>query len=325
MDKEKRDLVKFKGDVNRQDHRRADAMPDSRVVLVKCDRALGPDGSIRPETLRAMTDEGLRRLTGRSDARDAYAVFFRRNDLVGIKVNCLGGPRLRSHPELAGVLAEGVLSTGVPPGNVIIWDRQCRELERCGFVLNYAGSGPRCFGTDARGIGYEQDLSVHGSVGSLLSRIITRETTATLSLPVLKDHGICGVTAALKNMLGAVHNPNKFHKNGCDPYIADVNMLHPIRSKSRLFVCDALQVQYNGGPGFKPAWLAVQGALLFAEDPVAIDTIGTRIIEDLRQAKGLPTLEAEARAPRYIETAADEDHGLGTRDPKGIELVEAAV
>ena len=130
------------------------------------------------------------------------------------------------------------ISTGVPPGNVIIWDRQCRELERCGFSLNYAKDGLRCFGTDARGVGYEDDLSVHGSVGSLLSRIITRETTATLSIPVLKDHGICGITAALKNMLGAVHNPNKFHDNGCNPFIADVNMLTPIRRSSRLFVCD---------------------------------------------------------------------------------------
>ncbi|MFC1889075.1 DUF362 domain-containing protein [Thermodesulfobacteriota bacterium] len=300
-------------------------MSDSRVVLIKSDHALGPDGSVRPGVLRAMTAEGLRRLSGRDDARDAYAAYFRRDDHVGIKVNCLGGPRLRSHPELAHVLAEGIISTGVPPGNVIIWDRQCRELERCGFALNYAKDGLRCFGTDAKGVGYEDNLSVHGSVGSLLSRIITRETTATLNIPVLKDHSLCGVTAALKNMLGAVHNPNKFHKNGCDPYIADVNMLPPIRRSSRLFVCDALQVQYNGGPGYKPGWLTTQGALLFAEDPVAIDTIGTRIIEDLRKTNGLPTLEAEERAPRYIETAADKDHGLGTNDPARIELVEVAV
>jgi hypothetical protein len=36
----------------------------------------------------------------------------------------------------------------------------------------------------------------------------------------------------------------------------------------------------------------------------------------------LKTLEAEKRVPRYIATAADTQHRLGTNDPQRIALVE---
>jgi len=53
------------------------------------------------------------------------------------------------------------------------------------------------------------DLAIYGSVGSLLSTTLTRTCDAVVNLPVLKDHGIVGVTMALKNLFGAIHNPNK--------------------------------------------------------------------------------------------------------------------
>ena len=53
-------------------------------------------------------------------------------------------------------------------------------------------------------------------------------------MPLLKDHDGAGVSIALKNMYGVIHNPNKYHPNGCNPYVADVNMLPDIRTKMRL-------------------------------------------------------------------------------------------
>ena len=71
---------------------------------------------------------------------------------------------------------------------------------------------------------------------------------------VLKDHDGAGVTIALKNMYGVIHNPNKYHPNGCNPYIADLNMLPEIRSRMRLTICDATTACYEGGPGYKPEY-----------------------------------------------------------------------
>ena len=58
------------------------------------------------------------------------------------------------------------------------------------------------------------------------------------------------------------------------------------------------------------------------EDRVALDTIAWEMIERKRTEVGLPTLEAAGRPPRYIATAADAAHSLGTNDPQRINRVE---
>ena len=127
---------------------------------------------------------------------------------------------------------------------------------------------------------------------------------------------------ALKNMFGVIHNPNKFHPDGCNPYVADVNMLPEIRSRLRLTILDATSACYEGGPAFKPEFTWRPNSLMASEDPVALDTVGWQTIERKRAEKGLKTLEADKRAPHYIATAADAQHRLGTNDPQRIALVE---
>jgi uncharacterized protein (DUF362 family) len=123
-------------------------------------------------------------------------------------------------------------------------------------------------------------------------------------------------------MYGVIHNPNKYHPNGCNPYVADLNMLPEIRSKMRLTICDATTAIYEGGPGYKPEHSWNANTLLVSTDPVALDHTGWQMIERKRAEKKWKTLEAEERAPRYIATAADADHRLGTNDAKKISLVE---
>jgi len=143
-----------------------------------------------------------------------------------------------------------------------------------------------------------------------------------INVPVLKDHDGAGVTIALKNMYGVIHNPNKYHPNGCNPYIADLNMLPEIRRKMRLSICDATTALYEGGPGYKPQYSWKNNSLILSQDPVALDYTGWQIIERKRAEKGLKTLEADGRAPRYIATSADGQHRLGTNDPRRIVVVE---
>jgi uncharacterized protein (DUF362 family) len=99
-------------------------------------------------------------------------------------------------------------------------------------------------------------------------------------------------------------------------------MLPEIRSKMRLTICDATSAMYEGGPGFKPERSWRHNALLVSQDPVALDATGWRMIERKRAEKGLKTLEADERAPRYISTAADPAHRLGNSDPARIAVVE---
>ena len=63
--------------------------------------------------------------------------------------------------------------------------------------------------------------------------------------------------------------------------------------------------------------------MIFSLDPVAADTVGWSVIEELRAAAGLPTLKDEGREPVYLATA--EKMGLGRADFASIETVEETV
>jgi len=278
--------------------RAAGATPDSRRVLNLLDRAL-----------QASFD---------SDSPvDAWKQVVRPGEVVGLKVNCLAGRGTASTSvRLVEAVCERLQQAGVSRERIVIWDRLASDLDSGGF----RGQRIRCVGNDEAG--YEDTLAVFGSAGSLMSRTLTRTCDAVINLPVLKDHGIAGVSMALKNLFGAIHNPNKYHGIVGDPYVADVYMLPPIRQKVRLTICDAMTAQYDGGPSYMPQWSWPFNGLIVAQDPVALDYTGWQLIETKRAEKHLPSLRALNREPVWIATAADARHRLGTNDPKRIERVE---
>jgi len=298
----------------------------SKVVWVKARPASGLLDASSPEALRQALEAGLLELTGCREVPAAWSRYFHARDTIGLKVNCLGGRSMCTHPALAEAAVRSLASIGIAPRQVIVWDRSTRELERCRFRVNTRQNGDyRCFGTDQRGVGYEEDLTVQGSVASRFSLLLTRQCAAVINMPVLKDHGLCGLTGALKNVFGALHNPNKYHEARCNPFIADANAVPFVRGKYRLVICDALQVQYKGGPGYHPQWVENLGSLFLAEDPVALDSVCVQVLNRLRSGNGLPPVEPDGELPAYLKTAADPEHNLGRCRPEEIDLVEKVV
>ena len=102
-----------------------------------------------------------------------------------------------------------------------------------------------------------------------------------------------------------------------------MNSLEQIRKRQRFIIADCLKVQFHGGPAYYRRWATDYGALLFGTDPVAIDTVGYGIIEDLRRNAGIEPLKGSKREPIYLQRAAQ--YGLGNGDPEKIELKELIV
>jgi len=286
------------------------------VVLVRNRAVLTNNKEINLSVACEMVNSGLLKLTGESSPDRAWKSLFRPGDKVGIKVNCLGGKQIATNPGIVKAVISGLKSAGIPEEDIIIWDRLTRELRSSGYTINKSGSGVKCFGTDTS---YDLYPEMVGSIGSCFSTIISSFCTALINIPVLKDHDLAGVSISLKNFFGAIHNPNKYHDNKCDPYIADLNTHPYIRDKLRLIVCDAITLQYQGGPAYKPQWALDYRSLLLSQDPVAIDRIGERLIEEERKKKGLPFLKQIGREPIHIATAAK--RGLGTGNLDKIELL----
>jgi uncharacterized protein (DUF362 family) len=292
----------------------------SKVVIARDELLRGTGPTVDSRRMLGLLDRAMQTLFDRDHPVEAWSRLVRPGDKVGLKVNALGGRGLSSNLQLVEAICERLQEAGIKAVDIVVWDHDTDEMERAGFRIAMGGSGVQCFGTDR--VDYEQELVTHGSVGSRLSRILTQRSNVLINLPVLKDHDGAGVTIALKNMYGVIHNPNKYHPNGCNPYIADLNMLPEIRSRMRLTICDATTAQYEGGPGYKPEYSWKQNALLVSQDPVALDYTGWQTIERKRAEKGLKTLEGEGRAPHYIATAADAEHRLGTNDPGRITVAE---
>ncbi|MFH2108215.1 MAG: DUF362 domain-containing protein [Chrysiogenia bacterium] len=247
-------------------------------------------------------DRSLQAITGKADPAAAWGTLFARHETVGIKLSCLPGRMLSSSPGLVAAIVSGLQAAGLNRKNIIIWERSSRELENAGYKISR--SGLKTMGSDELpGRGYGNRIAVAGSVGTIFSAIM-ESIDALISVPVLKDHDLAGVSLAMKNMYGAIFNPNKFHANRCDPYVADL-CSHPlVRGKLRLAICDASRAQFHNGPAFFPGYANEYGGLLVSRDPVALDFCGWGIIESLRREAGLPSLAAAGREPSYIRSAA---------------------
>ena len=288
----------------------------STVVEVKNPSVHSEGQRIRQDVVQKMVFDAVRRLSGEANDRAAWRKYFTHEDVVGIKVNCLFGRGASTHPEVVMAIVEGLKLAGVRPENIIIWDRSDGDLAKSGYTINRDGPGVKCYGTNGE---YEPAPTRNGSFNGRLSKILTERITALVNAPILKDHGIAGITNACKNHYGSFDNPGAHHGNNCDPYLADLNALPVIRNKTRLIICDAIRPIAEGGPGLRGDYAWNYRAILAATDPVAIDTVGWQIIEARRKELGLPPLAQVGRPVKYLQTASQ--IGVGTNDPNRIRLV----
>jgi uncharacterized protein (DUF362 family) len=291
----------------------------ARVVLVRSATPLAfpPDRA----RVRRLLEEGVCQLAGVKDARAAIGRWMRTTDTVGLKVNCLAGRMMSTHLELVEELVALLDRAGVRRRQALVFDRSRDDLRRGGYPLRSSGSDYRCLGNDEAG--FEPNLTLMPSGASRLSRAATETASVLINVPILKDHGLAGVSGALKNNFGLVHNPNKYHLTGCDPHVAEVNSLPVVRNKQKLIVCDALRVQTDGGPAYRAAAVESFGGLLLGTDPVALDVIAWELLEDLRRKRKLPSLTADKRRPVHILTSARLNLGVGDRAK--IDLISVKV
>ncbi len=280
----------------------------SQVVVVKYSPN-GPSGRFSQSQYRLLLEIGLCALSGTDDAREAVREFIPPG-VVGMKTNCLTRKMNPTPVALTAALSDLLEDAGFSSNDLVIWERTNRELSEAGYSLNASSRGVRCFGTDTNSVGYSRDFHSYGEVNSLVSRILTELIEHNINLPILKDHSLAGLSGGLKNMYGAINNPNKYHENNCSPFCAHVSNLPPIREKNRLTIIDAVRVQYNGGPGYLGQYLADYNGLVISTDTVAVDRVGLEILERIRHAHGQPSLEKAERPAKYLAVA--EQIGLGT-------------
>jgi uncharacterized protein (DUF362 family) len=292
----------------------------SKVVVAKDAALHNAGGQLDDKRVIELLDRAIASYTGHNHPVESWKHLVPTDKVIGLKVNGLGGKGISTHLALVLAVCERLQQAGVKPGNIIVWDRNARDIEACGLTINTDPSKIRVFGSDVSG--YEDQKATWGTASIKLSKILTRECAMVIGLPILKDHSGAGVTFAMKNMYGVVDRPQDLHDGGCNPGVADLNCIPTVREKVRFTIGDAMSSVYNGGPGFRPEHLWQPNTLIVGEDRVAVDHTAWQMIEKKRAEVGMASLEDSKRPPRYIATAADAAHNLGTNDPSRIHLME---
>ena len=284
-----------------------------KAIVVKAvrDNATA-DKKIDAAVVKEMVNAVVCKLSGKAKPEDAWKTYVKPTDVVGVKINCLFGVGAATHPEVTAAVVEGIRMAGVPADKIIIWDKSDGDLKKSGYTIN-KDAGVRCIGVN--GAWEEEPTDIHTCKGRL-AKILTRECTALINVPILKTHGISGITCAMKNHYGSFHNPGEAHANKCDPFIAHLNNLKVIREKTRLIVCDALLPVADGGPQAAPQWTWEYKAILAATDPLALDAVGLEILQEQRAKLGKKPLAAPC-----IASAAK--LGVGVGDLSQIDVVTA--
>lgn len=273
----------------------------------------------KPEVAREMLERAMTSLTGGANLIESMRKLIHPDDVVAVKVNGIAGPNLAVAAELIAPVVEAILGVGVPAARVTVYEQYPNFLS----ATRITSRGLLPAGVQAKfhsgHLATMPEVEAVPGIKTRYARFLT-EATAVINLHLVKDHSICGYTGAMKNMThGSIVNPERHHANHANPQIA-LLWAHPvIRTRVRVNIADGFKMQYDGGPlDKKPSCRILHGAVYASTDPVAIDTVGWRALEDVRRQNGLRSLEAAGRAPAYLRTAAE--LGLGVHDPNAIRL-----
>jgi uncharacterized protein (DUF362 family) len=301
----------------------------NRVVIVRHRNVFDSEGHVREKPVFDMVNKGITELAGSVSLSGAWSRFFTPGDIIGMKVNAisfrgLANTPLASHyPALMHAIIKSCESAGVEDKQFVIWDRSEAELVNLGFRPVNEPDRPRVLGTykhhrGSDGIGFHPKQHPVGKKTSRVSRILSDVCTALINVPVIKPHTLAGMTASLKNHYGTIDNPSAYHLGACtDPGIPEINAIPVIRDKQRLVICNALQAVYRGGISWKPANAWPYGGIILGTDPVSVDRVCLKILNEKRLESGKNPIDKRAR---HIRLAAE--LGIGVEKIDEIELVE---
>jgi Domain of unknown function (DUF362) len=124
--------------------------PKNRVVSVAASDML-VETKYNPAAVGRAFDAGMKELTGVKTAAGAWSSLFGADDVVGIKINCIGAPRISSSLPSINATIAGLKSAGVKENNIIIWDRVDREFQKTGLAINKGPAGVRVLGISPGG------------------------------------------------------------------------------------------------------------------------------------------------------------------------------
>jgi hypothetical protein len=287
-----------------------DRMAHAQVVSVENPGAI-TDFQANDAVVQAMVNCGLTNLTGKTTISNAWRSLVTPQEIIGLKVFSEPGMLTGTRPAVVAAVIRGLLAAGVPPTNIIIWDKHDADLRTAGFFRLAARFGVRAAGGLEAGWDpekfYQPDTAILGNliwsdlefgktnagVGrkSFFSKLVSRQMTKIISIAPLLNQEDAGVSGHLYGLaLGSVDNTRRFED---DSYrlanaVPEIYARPLLGDRVVLDITDALIGQYEGGARSLLHYSSVLNQLWFSHDPVALDMLSNKELDRERRTLDAP-------------------------------------
>jgi uncharacterized protein (DUF362 family) len=282
--------------------------------------------------------------TGQPDVAKAWSSLVSPGDKIGIKISAAGGELFTTHHDVINAIVDGLVAAGHPRDSIIVWDRSLGGIKDAGYrpgsdgyqlkaIAPSDGYDPKAvFSAPLMGQLVWGDFDYQGDKGKMpmlsdaentsnvshFSKIISNEVTKIINVPVMSSSETNGIAGCIYNMtIPNIDNWRRFAQGsrfGMES-LAEIYS-NPLITKKVVFnLMDGLLAQYAGGPQSQPNYAMHHATLYASKDPVALDSIAFRRLEEWRAPASLP---ANDRTAAYIGFASQ--LGLGNSAPNRIEI-----
>jgi hypothetical protein len=279
---------------------------------------------------------GITHLTGEPQPAAAWLSVVTTQDVIGLKVYSKPGPNSGTRPAVVSAVVKGLLAAGIPPRQIVIWDREETDLRGAGYFqlasnLNVRIAAANQAGWDGTN-SYDSPLIGNPVFGdfefekkgeglgrrSFVSKLVSQELTKIISVsPLLNnnDAGVCGnlfsvAMGSTDNILRFENDPNRLAAA-----VPEIYALPAVGDKVVLNLTDALICQYEGGDRGLLHYSSMLNQLRFSRDPVALDALSLKELDAQRRKAKAPNLRPNVELYRNAVLLE-----LGVMDPARLKI-----
>src|SRR5256886_3275694 len=297
-----------------------------------------------PRIVREMVNRLVMAVTGQSDVAKAWGSLVSPGERVGIKISAAGGELFTTHHDIVNAIVDGLAAAGHPRSSIIVWDRSLGGIKEAGYRPAVDGYQVKAIapkdGYDAKAMLSAPlagklvwgDFEYVGDTGKMplfadaeatsnvshLSKIISSDVDKVINVPVMSVSETNGIAGCIYNMtIPNIDNWRRFAQGsrfGAES-LAEIYANQLIAKKVVFNLMDGLLGQYAGGPQPQPNYALHHATLYASRDPVALDAIALKRLEEWRVRASLRAIGPIAA---YIGFASQ--LGLGDSAPNRIEV-----
>jgi len=297
-----------------------------------------------PHIVREMVNRLVMAVTGQSNVTRAWGSLVSPGERVGIKISAAGGELFTTHHDVVNAIVDGLAAAGHPRSSIIVWDRSIGGIKAAGYnpasdgyqvraIAPHDGYNPKeMLSAPLAGKLIWGDFEYVGDTGKMplfadadatsnvshFSKIISSDVDKVINVPVMSVSERNGIAGCIYNMtIPDIDNWRRFAQGsrfGAGS-LAEIYSNPLIAKKVVLNLMDGLIAQYAGGPQPQPNYAVHHGTLYASKDPVALDAIALKRLEEWRKRGSLPPVGSVAA---YIELASQ--LGLGNSATNRIEV-----